>query len=250
MNGSRRAFLAATATTVATGVGSQPAAATAAGSRPVGGLTISENTSVFTDVTAAFERAHPDVPVVTESDGFERFVRGRTDVHHAARPMTADERERANENGVDVVGTQLPLGGIAALGRTDGEWCRCLSDGGHDAYEKGDAEIWSEIAADSLPDREQAALPEEGSTALVRGVRSHQYAIGHGGVGCYEAAPSAFESLEKATDLDRLTPAVRLGFAYVDRAALDRDPVAAFARFQDASAIDVEHFPIPESTHG
>lgn len=243
MNGSRRAFLAAVGATVVTGAGGQPAAARA-GSGPAGEVTVSGSTQALADVAAAFERGHPDVSVSSVDGGVERFLEGGADVLHATRPMTAGERERADENGIEFAVAGLPLGGVAALGRSEG-WCRCLR-GGRDAFEGRSAvETWSELPGEVPDVLEPADPPEEGSNVLVRGTRPHQYAVGHGGVALYEAAPAAFAPFE-ADSRDRLTPVVRLEFAYVDRAALAREPVAALARFQEAATSGVEHFPIPD----
>lgn len=246
MNGSRRAFLAATGAAVATGIGGHPAGATAntnAGSRAVGEVTVSGSTPAFADVLGRFDRERSEVAVSTVDGGFDRFVEGGADVHHATRPMTADGRERASENGVEFDVAGLPLGGVAALGRDEG-WCRCLPDRGHDAFEgTGAVEVWSEIPGEVPDDVEPADLPDGKTDVVVRGTRPHQYAVGHGGVGLYEAASGAFAPFDGHRE--RLTPAVRLEFAYVDRAALKREPVAALVRSQEAAAA-VEHFPVLE----
>lgn len=246
MNGSRRAFLAATGTAVATGVGGHPVAATNPGPRSTGEVVVSGSTPTLAQVTTAFERERSDISITALEGGLERFVRGESDVHRAPRPMTASERERASENGVEFDVAGLPLGGVATIGRSEG-WCRCLPGGGHDAFEgrDGNVETWSELHGDVPADLGPADLPAEESDVLVRGARPHQYATGHGGTALYEAASAAFAPFEGDSS-DRLTPAVRLEFAYVDRAALGREPVTALVRFQTAASSSVEHFPIPE----
>lgn len=243
MNGSRRAFLAATGAAVATGIGGQPAGANANGeTRATGGLTVSGDAPALADVLGRFDREHSEVSVSTVDGGFDRFLEGEADVHHATRPMTADERERASENGVEFDVAGLPLGGVAALGRDEG-WCRCLRKRDGDAFEGRDGvETWSELPGEVPADLDPADLPEEGADVLVCGTRPHQYATGHGGVGLYEAAPAAFAPFDGQPG--RLTPVVGVEFAYVDRTALEREPVAALSRFQEAAASDVETFPI------
>jgi hypothetical protein len=239
MNGSRRAFLLAAGAT-AGGLGVHPG--TVAGT-PARRIAVGEGMAALSAVTAAFEREHPDIGVeAVRTEGFEAFVRGETDVQQATRPMTTDERERAAENGVEFEKRDLPLGGVATIAPTDG-WCRCLSESDREAFGEN-VETWGEIpkeAADIPP----AELPGSGANVLVRGARSHQYAIGRGGVGYYEATPSAFGSLNAAPE--RATRVVRLGFGYVDRAALDREAVAAFVRFQNAAASHVEPLAPPEA---
>ncbi|WP_336342679.1 type 2 periplasmic-binding domain-containing protein [Halalkalicoccus ordinarius] len=244
MNGSRRAFLAATGAAVATGIGGQPAASTNAEAKTAEGVAVSGDAPALADVLGRFEREHPDVRVSAVDGKFDRFLRSETDVHHATRPMTADERERASENGVEFTVAELPLGGIAALGQGEG-WCRCHRERDGDAFEDRDGvATWSELPGKVPADLDPADLPEEGTDVLVCGTRPHQYATGHGGVGLYEAAPAAFAPFDGGDD--RLTPVVGVEFAYVDRAALEREPVAALSRFQEAATSDVEPFPIDD----
>lgn len=239
MNGSRRAFLVATGTAAA-GVGGYPIGAAGTATNRI---IVGEGMAALAGVTTEFDRKHSDIEIETiETEGFEEFVRGETDVQQAGRPMTAAERERSRENGVEFEVAELPLGGIAGLGPSEG-WCRCLSERQREEFgESGRVETWSEISSEAPDDLDPADLPEKGTNVLVRGTRSHQYAIGHGGVGFYEASPSAFESVDG--DRERFTPAVRLGFGYVNLAALDREAVAALVDHQAAAATDVEHVPI------
>lgn len=238
MTGSRRAFLMATGT-IAAGFGTCPGT-TAGGT--TSRITVGEGIPALADVTAAFNREYPDLEVGTvETEGFERFVRGEVDVQQAPRPMTAAERERARENGVEVGVRELPLEGVAALGRSEG-WCRCLSGREREKLiEEGRVETWSEITSTVPDDLDSSASPDEEASVLVRGTRSHQYAIGHGGLGDYTVSPSAFEPV--GADHERLTTAVRIGFAYVDRDATNRDAIAALLERQDAAAVDVDHVP-------
>lgn len=238
MNGSRREFLVA-AGSIAAGVGGYSGAA--AGT-PTNRITVGE-LPALADVTTAFDREHPDVELETaDAEGFEEFVHGERDVQQAARPMTATERKRALDNGVEPAVRELPLQGVAALGPSDG-WCRCLRDGGREEFTGTGVETWSEVTSTVPDDAGSADLPEAGTDVLVRGTRPHQYAKGHGGTGDYRASPAAFESIDAA---DGLTPAVKLAFAYVDRATLEREPVASFVRSHEAATSDVEHVPVSE----
>lgn len=205
-----------------------------------GQLTVGEGTPGMEPITEAFQRAHPDVTVsTTDADGVGSFLDGSIDVLHANRPMAGDERDRAAENDIEPASARTPLDG-AALDRSGG-WCECLSESRRAALQSDATrvETWSEIDdADAAP--ESTGLPEEGTTVLVRGTRDHQYSIGHGGEGYYEVAPSALRPLGEGGDGAR--PLVRLGFSHVDRAALTREPVAAFVRFHDALTDDTDHF--------
>lgn len=233
MNGSRREFLVA-AGAAAGGLSAYPGAVAG---EPTDRITVAEGVPALSKATAAFEREHPDAGVETiETAGFEAFLGGEADVQHAARPMTDDERERAAENGIEFEERKLPLGGVGALGSSDG-WCRCLSEEDRRKFDDGSVEIWSEVASDVSGEHAPADLPGTGTNVLVRGTRADQYAIGCGGIGYHEAAPSELESVTKSKEA---TPIVRLGFAYVDRDALDREAVTALVDSQDAAAADVE----------
>lgn len=218
VNGSRREFLIAAGAT-AGGLSAYPGAVAG---EPTDRVTIAEGVSAISRATAAFEREHPDVGIETiETDGFGAFLGGEADVQHAARPMTVDEREHAATNGIEFEERELPLGGVAALGPSDG-WCRCLSEEERSTFADGSVEVWSEVDSEVPGDRAPVALPEKGTNVLVRGTRSHQYAIGHGGTGYHKADPSELETLDESK---KATPVVRLGFVYVDRDALDREAV-------------------------
>lgn len=234
MNGSRREFLVA-AGTAAGGLGVYSGAAAG---EPTDRVTVVEGVSALSRVTAAFERERPDVTVETiETDGYGAFLGGEADVQHAARPMIAGERERAAENGIEFEERELPLGGVAALGSSDG-WCRCLSEEDRRKFDDGSVEIWSEVTSEGPGDRAPVDLPEAGTNVLVYGTRAGQYAIGCGGAAYHEAAPSEFGSVDESEDA---TLVVRLGFAYVNRSALDREAVAALFDRQANAASDVEH---------
>lgn len=236
MNGSRREFLVAAGAT-AGGLSAYPGAVAG---ESTDRLTVAEGVSALSTVTAAFERERPDVGVETiETDGFGAFLRGEADVQHAARPMTVDERERAAKNGIEFEERELPLGGVAALGPSDG-WCRCLSEGERTTFADGSVEVWSEVDSEVPGDRAPVDLPERGTNVLVRGTRSHQYAIGRGGTGYHKADPSELEALD---DSKEATPIVRLGFVYVDRDAIDREAVTTLLDRQADAASDVEHLP-------
>lgn len=89
---------------------------------------------------------------------------------------------------------------------------------------------------------------------LAHGVRRHQYAIGHGGRGYYEANPPSLESVSQAShdDLVAGSPLVRLRFGYADQTALQRPAVEAFAHsavsLGESLADDLDYFTAPEAS--
>lgn len=73
MNGSRRAFLAATETAVAAGVGGHPVAATNPDPRSTGEVAVSGSTPTLAQVTTAFERERASENGVVASSSVEHF---------------------------------------------------------------------------------------------------------------------------------------------------------------------------------
>lgn len=252
----RRGFLLAVGTAATGGFGNY----TARDGSPSGQVTVagpSSRATLLSGVADAFERVHPDVSIVIgETDaarGFRRFADGETDIQYANRPILSDERARVAANDVDYASASHP-DGLAAVTDT-AEWCSRLADGQHTDRWAADTpvETWSEVDG-GLPDvggavepLERDELPAADTTVLVRGVRSHQYAVGFGGVGYYEPSSTAVRSIADPTDAR--TPIVRLGFRYVDREALTREAVAAFVRFTaDADLTDgATYFPISDA---
>lgn len=166
------------------------------------------NTPFFAGIVEEFHRANPDVAL--SLDGQD------PDVRFAGKPASGSDR----------ISLESAPEAVAAL-KDDGEWCRCLDGARRDALLEDDAvETWSEIEGDldTLGALEHAT-PKRGTTVLTRGVRRNQYALGHGGVGYYEANPA---NIEPTMDLDGATPLARLRFGSVDRSALDRPEVEAF----------------------
>lgn len=236
MNGSRRAFLVAAGAVgaVAGGVGTYPGAVAG---EPTDRVTVGTGMAALDDVAAAVEREEAGAGLETvETEGFEAFLDGRVDVQHAARPMSAEERERATETGLGFEERELPVGGVAALEASDG-WSRCLSEEERAGFDTG-VEVWSEVVSGTGV-KSGSDLPDSGADVLVRGTRAVQYAIGHGGVAYHEASPSAFESV----DGSGRSPVVRLGFTYVDRDALGHEALATLLDAQDDAASDVTHVP-------
>jgi hypothetical protein len=162
----------------------------------------------FADIVEEFRRVNPDVSLSLRDDD--------PDVRFTDTPVST-------AHWINLEGAP---DAVAAL-RDDGEWCSCLDGVRRDTLLEDDTvETWSEIEGDldSLEALEGVA-PKRGTTVLARGVRRNQYAIGHGGVGYYEANPA---NIEPTTDLDGATPLARLRFGSVDRSALDRPEVEAF----------------------
>lgn len=233
MSGSRRGFLVA-AGAVAGGLGAYPGAVAG---EPTNRITVGTGMAALDEVAAAHEESGVGLETI-EADGFGAFLADEVDVQHAARPMTAEERERAAEEGVEFEEREFPVGGVATLESEEG-WCRCLSEEDREGFgDGGRVETWAEVVSAGGVGP-AADLPGAGSAVLVRGTRAGQYAIGHGGVGYQKAAPSEFGPVDGSND----TPVVRLGFVYVASDALGREAVAGLVDRYDDDASDVETVP-------
>lgn len=232
VNGSRREFLVA-AGAVAGGLGAYPGAVAG---EPTDRVTVGMGMTALDEIAAAVSREGLGTGLETvEADGFGAFLDGEVDVQHAARPMTAGERERAAEEGVEFEEREFPVGGLAALESEEG-WCRCLSEEDREGFgDGGPVGTWTEVVSAGGVGS-AADLPGTGSAVLVRGTRAGQYAIGHGGVGYQEAAPSEFGPVDGSEE----APVMRLGFAYVAGGALDRGTAAGLLAAQKNAASDVE----------
>lgn len=215
-------------------------------------------------VEAALERVPADarasltVETMETTTGFRRFTEGAADVLVGSRPILAAERSTALDNGVEYEVSEVPTATTTLYAPTTA-WTSCLRPAkiaeiwGSD----GPIETWAEITpvdrgshrlvdspgqvgSDSGP-----ALHDE-AAALVRGVRSFQYATGFGGLAYYEPAESWFRD-EAATA--EPTGLVRLSYLYGEETALDRQPVAAFldayARRNVEAVGEVSYFPEP-----
>lgn len=216
------------------------------------------------------------VRVAETTTGLDRLTAGDADVDVVAgsRPMLPAERSRAVENGVDYERREVPTA-TAALRHPDSAWVDCLPSAGIADTWAGDGavETWAEVAPETaesvttrhLPagdppvdlergeHRDARVRPARHGSALVRGVRAYQYASGFGGVGYYEPNDEWLVRSAGAADraVDSHTSLVRLGFLYVDRDSLERQPVHDVVRaYTHVSANRVGRVPYVETPFG
>ena len=150
--------------------------------------------------------------------GFQRFCEGETDIQNASREILEgdDDNEAVlcEANGIEYVGLETALDGLAVFVHPDNDWCDCLTvDELGAIWESGsDVDTWSDVR-DEWPDEEielygrdpasgtfdyftEALTGEVGNirsdysasadtNVIVRGVRGAQYALGFGGAGYY-----------------------------------------------------------------
>lgn len=146
--------------------------------------------------------------------GFQRFCAGETDVQNASRPILDGESEMCSANGIEYVGLETALDGLAVFAHPDNGWCDDLTvEELHQIWQSGsDVDTWSDVR-EEWPDEEIELYgrdPASGTfdyfteqindeigdirsdysasadtNVIVRGVRGSEYALGFGGAGYY-----------------------------------------------------------------
>lgn len=246
---SRRAFVIGAGTAVAAST-TGSAAETAEGDDGPG-LTVEATapySSTVREVADAFQReAATERVTVNPTDGgpAERVRSGPADVLVSGDPVATggdDDGENALRRGVTVQGW-------SALATRSDDWRESMrppalrdavtSDQPVEAWAESD---WDSVSAlESSGDERAEARTDEaaglispggGRTALVRGTRAYQYALGKGGLGYYEVSPDDVGAPSAAQRRgDGAVPLVRLGYVYVDDDALERSATDSFLRF-------------------
>lgn len=106
-----------------------------------------------------YQEEFPDKRVVASSSGtsagFQRFMRGETDINGASRPIREDELRRAEENDIRFI--ELPIGydGLAITTHAENDWIECLTVSElNEIWQQGsEIDNWNQIR-DDFPDRE------------------------------------------------------------------------------------------------
>lgn len=230
---SRRAILAATGTAAVGGLVS-----TTTAERPV---TVARDRTLR-PVSAELERATEQADIVLSmtavgvEDGVERFIGGEVDVLHARRPLLSREATAADEHGVEYEVFESTVDGIVVLTGTDG-WRTSLSTEELTALRESNPEggTWAEVVPRDVA---SIRIGSDGTTvdspvqsdgsAVVRGVRPHQYAIGHGGLGYYRVTPSDLTPASAVDDGTAHTPLAQLRYTYVNTDRVQHHGIASF----------------------
>jgi phosphate transport system substrate-binding protein len=80
---------------------------------------------------AAFSDANPGVAVTVEGpgtgDGFARFCAGETDISDASRPISAEEVETCESNGVEYIELAVAVDGLSVITSAQNDAVVCLS---------------------------------------------------------------------------------------------------------------------------
>lgn len=178
------------------------------------------------------------IETVGSTAGFRRFADGEIDLLVGSRPILAGERARALENDVGYETREVATS-LATLDPPAASWSDCLRPASLAATWSSDdsVETWAEVSSaegDSIAESAPGRNNQDGfshdadvESTLVRGVRSHQYAAGAGGVGYYEPDTDWIDAGAESMDTGS-TALVQLSYLYGDRSVLDRSALAAF----------------------
>lgn len=187
-----------------------------------GSVSVDGSSTVFplTEAVAEeFMRANQgtrvNVGVSGTGGGFSKFLRGETAVNNASRPISPDEIEKAEENGIEFIELPVAYDGVAVTVHPSNDWVDCLSVEELQEIWGPDSEVdnWNQVR-DDFPDREidlygpgtasgtydyftEAVNGEAGASrsdftsseddnVLVRGIRGTEAALGYFGLAYYE----------------------------------------------------------------
>ena len=170
-------------------------------------------------VAEEFYREHPAVRVPVgvsgTGGGFEKFLRGETDLNDASRPIKPSEIALAEQNGVEFVELPVAYDGLAIVAHPDADWVDCLTvEELYAMWEPGSqVNQWSQVRS-GFPDRPlvlygpgtdsgtydyftEAIVGEEGASrsdftaseddnVLVQGIQGDPNALGFFGMAYFE----------------------------------------------------------------
>ena len=109
-------------------------------------------------VAEEFIRANPRVRVTVgvsgTGGGFNKFLRGETDINDASRPIKPEERALARQNGIEYVELPVAYDGLAVVVNPQNDWADCLTTDELRAIWEPGSQVnnWSQVR-DGFPDR-------------------------------------------------------------------------------------------------
>lgn len=189
-----------------------------------GEIRIDGSSTVFPITEAAAEEFRTEAPntrvtigVSGTGGGFQKFLRGETDINNASRDIQPSEKDQAEKSGVDYLRLSVAYDGLAVVVNPDNDWVDHLTVEELNRIWKpesqGDITRWSQIRPE-WPDEElhlygpgiasgtydyftEVIVGEAGSSrgdftaseddnVLVQGVASDRYALGFFGLAYFE----------------------------------------------------------------
>jgi phosphate transport system substrate-binding protein len=159
--------------------------------------------------------ARVNVGVSGTGGGFAKFLRGETAINDASRPISPEEMEKAEANGVEFIEIPVAYDGLAVVVHPENDWVDCLSARELETLWQPESPVdrWSQLR-DTFPDRPidlygpgtasgtydyftEAIVGESGASradftaseddnVLVRGIRGTETSLGYFGLAYYE----------------------------------------------------------------
>lgn len=194
------------------------------GTQSDGEIRIDGSSTVFPITEAIAEEYRSESPntrvtigVSGTGGGFQKFLRGETDINNASREIQPSERELASENGIDYLRLSVAFDGLAVVVNPKNDWTDYITVQElrtiWEPSAQGEVTQWSDIRPD-WPDEElhlygpgvasgtydyftEAIVGEAGSSrgdftaseddnVLVQGIATDRYALGFFGLAYFE----------------------------------------------------------------
>ena len=213
-------------------------------------------------------RARVSVAYSGTGGGFKKFAVGETDINDASREVKAEEKERAKENGIEMVRFTIAYDGISVIINPKNDWVKNLSaEQLNKIWEPGsNIKEWSDLNS-NWPDKEiklygpgpdsgtfsyftevingeEGAIrpdftPSENDNVLVQGVAGDEGSLGYFGYAYYEANKDKLDAVAvngikpsmETIGNNSYTPLSRPLFIYVRKEALEDEVVKEFIKF-------------------
>jgi phosphate transport system substrate-binding protein len=160
-------------------------------------------------------RARVNVGVSGTGGGFAKFLRGETAINDASRPISPEEMEKAESNGIEYIEIPVAYDGLAVVVHPENDWVDCLTVGELEELWSPESSIdrWNQLRSD-FPDRPielygpgtasgtydyftEAIVGESGASrsdftaseddnVLVQGIQGTETSLGYFGLAYYE----------------------------------------------------------------
>jgi phosphate transport system substrate-binding protein len=173
--------------------------------------------------------ARVNVGVSGTGGGFAKFLRGETAINDASRPISPEEMEKAEANGVEFIEIPVAYDGLAVVVHPENDWVDCLSAQELETLWRPESSVdrWNQLR-DDFPDRPidlygpgtasgtydyftEAIMGESGASradftaseddnVLVQGIRGTETSLGYFGLAYYENNAQDLKVLGVAPD--------------------------------------------------
>lgn len=180
--------------------------------------------AVAEEFMKANPRARVNVGVSGTGGGFSKFLRSETAINDASRPISPDEMEKAEKNGIEYIELPVAYDGLAVVVHPENDWADCLTSGELREIWTPNSSIdrWNQIR-DDFPDRPielygpgtasgtydyftEAIVGESGASrsdftaseddnVLVQGIKGTETSLGYFGLAYYENNAQSLKAL-------------------------------------------------------